>query len=476
MNKRWEEVTQLAKELGLDFFPVVYEVISQSVMDNICSYGLPIRFNHWSFGRTYDQQKMHGEMGYSKIYEVILNNNPSYAFMMDTNTDVQNIFIVAHCAGHSAFFKNNYMFKNTNRNMVAHAAEHAGRVQEYIERYGIDKVERIIDIGMALENHIDWHKGLYRKDYDKKSVKVREVVQNEFDDLLEPRKNYQPIKELVNSTLPPSPEKDLLFFLTKYAPLEDWERDVLDIIREEAYYFYPQRLTKISNEGFASYWHAEVMNNYDGLSAAEHMDFARDHEKVVQPGGNPFRINPYYLGYKIFKDIEKRYGQEKVFEVMQTENDISFIRNYLTMDLIKEMNLFVYGYDKEYAQDHRGDKYIQIHSKMRDDVVEALVSPLYNGGMPKIVIEEAKQGGQLTLRHISEEVGTLNIKYAKKTVEYIWELWAAPVELYMLNDSGETIKVVADEGGTDVVVLGEQLDFGLSNNNEQRDTKKIWMP
>ena len=368
------------------------------------------------------------------------------------------------------------MFKNTNRNMVAHAAEHAGRVQEYIERYGIDKVERIIDIGMALENHIDWHKGLYRKDYDKKSVKVREVVQNEFDDLLEPRKNYQPIKELVNSTLPPSPEKDLLFFLTKYAPLEDWERDVLDIIREEAYYFYPQRLTKISNEGFASYWHAEVMNNYDGLSAAEHMDFARDHEKVVQPGGNPFRINPYYLGYKIFKDIEKRYGQEKVFEVMQTENDISFIRNYLTMDLIKEMNLFVYGYDKEYAQDHRGDKYIQIHSKMRDDVVEALVSPLYNGGMPKIVIEEAKQGGQLTLRHISEEVGTLNIKYAKKTVEYIWELWAAPVELYMLNDSGETIKVVADEGGTDVVVLGEQLDFGLSNNNEQRDTKKIWMP
>ena len=136
MKKRMQEVIQLASDLGLDPFPVIYETIQRTTMDNICAYGLPTRARHWSYGRSYDHQKTYGEMGYSKVYEVILNNNPSYAFLLDTNSEVQNLFVAAHCEGHSHFFKHNCMFQNTDRNMVSHAAERAGRVEEYIEKHG----------------------------------------------------------------------------------------------------------------------------------------------------------------------------------------------------------------------------------------------------------------------------------------------------------------------------------------------------
>jgi stage V sporulation protein R len=329
-EKRFQEITELAIELGLDPFPVVHEIIERSTMFNICTYGLPARARHWSYGRSYDHLKAHGEMGLSKIYEVILNNNPSYAFLLDTNTKVQNLFIVAHCSAHSHVFKNNCMFKGSNRNMIRHAAEHAGRVEEYINKHGFEKVEHLMDIGIALCGHIDWHKGLYRKLYGEKHTVYRNHKRGEFDDVL--LKNQKPsvVKKIVNEKFPPHPEQDLLWFFINYAPLEDWEKDILDIIREEHFYFYPQGQTKILHEGFSSYWHAEIMYNYKGITSSEYLDFLRDHEKVVQPGGNPFQINPYYLGFRIFKDIEKRwdeshgkgYGKKKIFEVAAEDDDI----------------------------------------------------------------------------------------------------------------------------------------------------------
>jgi len=469
MNKRFEEVIEVGLELGIDAFPVVHEIIERSTMFNICAYGLPTRARHWSYGRSYDFQKATGEMGYSKIYEVILNNNPSYAFLLDTNTEVQNLFIVAHCQGHSAVFKNNYMFENTNRNMIKHAAEHAGRIEDYIEKYGFEKVEHLMDIGMALSHHIDWHKGLYRKPYGVKPVKCNRRKPNEFDDLLIKKK---PKPNVSCNKIPPHPEKDLLWFFINYAPLEEWEKDVLDIIREEQFYFYPQMQTKIVHEGAASYWHAEVMYNYN-LSSSEYVDFLRTHEKVVQPGGNPFRINPYYLGFKIFKDIEKRWdekygkgeGRKKVFDVIKNENDISFIRNYLTADLVEEMKLFTFGYVDDYPKDHKGDKFIEVKERIRDCVVETLISSLYNGGVPKIVITEIGPDGTLILKHNSSESGTLDHKFASKTLEYIWDLWAARIELYTKNEEDEEIILCFDEGG----YYEKNLDEGLSFEEVEED-------
>jgi stage V sporulation protein R len=464
-EKRFTEVTDLARELGLDPFPVVHEVIERSTMFNICAYGLPARARHWSYGRSYDHQKTHGEMGLSKVYEIILNNNPSYAFMLDTNTEIQNLFIVAHCAGHSHMFKNNHMFEGSNRNMIRHAAEHAGRIEEYISKYGFEKVEHLMDIGFGLCSHIDWHKGLYRKPYGSKKKKKTKRKYGEFDDILRTEKKEKPKKTA--KVFPPHPEKDLLWFFINYGPLEEWEKDVLDIIREEHFYFYPQMMTKIMHEGFASYWHAEIMYQYKGITQSEYLDFLRDHEKVVQPGGNPFRINPYFLGYRMFKDIEKRWdeshgpgaGKKKIFEVAQEENDISFIRNYLTADLIEDLKLFTYGYVKDYPKDYSREKYIEIKERMREEVVEALVRPLYNGGSPKIVITEVGPEGKLIMKHLSTHISTLDHRFASKTLEYIWDLWAAPIELHTKDDEDNDLVLCFDEAGYYEKSLDEELDF-----------------
>ena len=334
-----------------------------------------------------------------------------------------------------------------------------------------------MDIGMALDSHIDWHKGLYRKPYPKKSIRMREIKRGEFDDLILRKQKNTVIKEVINDKFPPHPEKDLLWFFINYGPLEEWEKDVLDIIREESYYFYPQMMTKIMNEGWASFWHAELMFKYNGLRPEEHMDFCRDHERVVQPGGNPFRINPYFLGFRIFKDIEKRWdekykngestitGREKIFQVRKDEDDISFIRNYLTADLIEELKLFTFGYVEDYPKDHNGEKFIEIKERMREDVVETLVAPLYNGGSPKIVITGVGNEGTLLLRHDSENVCTLDFKYAEKTLEYIWDLWTAPIELSVKNDDGNDVILCFDEAGFYQKETENDLDFDISDDD-----------
>jgi stage V sporulation protein R len=283
---------------------------------------------------------------------------------------------------------------------------------------------------------------------------------------------------VVNATMPPRPEKDLLWFFIHYAPLEDWERDILDIVREESFYFYPQRLTKIMNEGWAVYWHAELLHQYKNITPEEMIDFARTHEKVVQPG-NPFDINPYYLGYRIFKDIEKRWdekhvagesditGRQKIFEVRRDEDDISFLRNYLTIELVQELKLFTFGHQDEYGDDEEDEEILyEIKSRMREEVVEALVRPRYNNWAPKIVITDASSE-KICLRHESEELGTLNFRYAEHMLEYIWELWAAPVEMRVKDDDDREVVLFFDEVGFSHRLLEEEFGFLDEEDEEQ---------
>lgn len=458
-KQRIADLERLARENGLDFFPIVFEEVTVETMNNVGAYGLPTRARHWRYGRSYDHQKTYGKMGYSKVYEMITNNDPSYAFVADTNTTAQNLLITAHCFGHSDFFKCNIAFKGSDRNMVRHAGEHASRIDRYIHEYGLDAVERVMDAAFALENHIDTHKGLYRRPYGRRKVQTRRRKKGEFDDLLIRERRPSIIREVVNNRLPPRPERDLLWFFINYAPLEDWERDVLDIVREEAFYFHPQRATKIMNEGWAVYWHAELLFQYEGITAEEHIDFARTHEKVVQPGLF-YNINPYFLGFMLFRDIEKRWdelykkgespitGRQKIFEVRAEEDDISFLRNYMTDEFISELGLFTFGRTDDDDPRVRGQKdvFYEIKDRVREEVVEALVRPLYNGGAPEIAIVDASPE-KLQLKHASEHMGTLDFRYAEKTLEYIWELWTAPVELTCLDDDGNAITLCFDEAG-----------------------------
>jgi stage V sporulation protein R len=463
-NLRFLELRELAQRLGLDFFEVIFEVVPQDIMAEIAAYGLPTRARHWSYGKVYNQQRLYGQMGLSKIYEIVLNNDPAYAFLLDTNPDIANLLVVAHVYAHSDFFKHNVYFGPTNRNMVNAAVEHALRIDEYIERYGLERVEHVMDIAFAIDRHIDVHKGLVRKPYPTRQVVERERKPHTYADIFG-EEEFALTKVVIGDRLPPHPEKDLLWFLAQYAPIEPWERDVLEIIREESYYFYPHFATKILNEGWATYWHAEILNQYAELSPAETIDFGVLHAGVVNPG-HRMSINPYFLGYRILVDIERRWdklyaagksaitGRQKLFEVRTQENDISFLSNYLTQALVDELGLFAYGYACAHGPQAQrqcqkcGE--IAIQSRQVEDVVYSLVAPRYNYGAPKIAVTKVNGDGGLVLEHEWNDLGALDLNYAEKTLGYLHELWKKPVHLKTFNSRGAATALTYSVSGMEV--------------------------
>src|SRR5713101_4757260 len=451
---RVAELEALAQQHGLDFFPTSFEVVPHDIMTEVAAYGLPTRARHWSYGKVYQSQRLYGTMGLSKIYEIVLNSNPCLAFLLDTNPEIANLLVAAHVFGHVDFFKNNVLFAPTNRNMINDAVAHALRIDGYIERYGLETVEHLMDIGFALDRHIDPHQGVTRQPSPQRQVVEKERAAQPYDDLFNtssPSVTYV----VEGERLPPHPEHDLLWFLITYAPLEAWQRDVLQIIREESYYFYPQFNTKIMNEGWASYWHAELFHLYDGVSPEEMIEFARLHAGVVNPGGR-YAINPYYLGYMILVDIEKRWdqmhaagetpvtGREKIFEVRRTEDDLSFLRNYLTAELVQRLNLFAYGSNCTHppGQPCPQCQHMVITSRVRDAVVEALLAPRYNYGVPRIIIQEVTNN-TLCLEHLDRATTFLDRQYANNTLMYMVELWKHPVNLLTSDEDGrETVLTV----------------------------------
>ena len=454
---RVAELEALAREQGLDFFPVSFEVVPQDIMTEVASYGLPTRARHWSYGKVYQHQHLYGTMGLSKIYEIVLNSDPGLAFLLDTNPEIANLLVAAHVFGHVDFFKNNLCFADTNRKMVNDAVAHALRIDAYIERYGLDVVEHLMDIGFALDHHIDHYKGLQRQPYPPRRVVEKERQVLPYDDLLdEPARSIT--YEVEGERLPPHPEHDLLWFLLTYAPLEAWQRDVLQIIREESYYFYPQFNTKIMNEGWASYWHAELFHLYDGVSPEDMLEFARLHAGVVNPGGR-FSLNPYYLGYTMLVDIEQRWdqkhaagevaltGRQKLFEVRRTEDDLSFLRNYLTPELVERLNLFAYGSDCTHppGQQCPQCQTVVITARERDAVVEALLAPRYNYGVPRIVVHDVANN-TLCLEHLDRTTTFLDRQYANSTLAYVAELWKHPVHLLTSDERGQPTSLTSQPG------------------------------
>lgn len=446
-----EQIWEIATvKFGLDPFPVRFEIVPATVMYEIGSYALPGRYSHWTFGKAYHRQKMMYDFGLSKIYEVVINSNPSYAFLLETNSTTQNKMVIAHVLGHVDFFKNNVYFSKTNRRMVDEAAIHARRMSEYEFKYGRKVVEDFLDAVLSIEEHIDpnlfirkapRHTDARGKDEQAKRREGR------YDDLFSedelggsPEGGKDEKKKLQPEH--PLPEKDILYYLMKHSPiLEDWQRDVMAMIHEEMEYFIPQMQTKIMNEGWASIWHSRIMRELD-LPTSNHLEFAELHAGVVSPHRG--QLNPYYLGYRIFEDIEKRWdnpakeerekfgrpggqGREKMFEVRELDNDISFLRNYLTEELCEELDLFVYQLvdDEEWT----------ITEKAWEKVRNQLVANMTNFGFPymEIVDGDYNHNRELYLMHRFEGV-ELDMKYARKTLEYVYKLWGRKVHLETVVD------------------------------------------
>lgn len=270
LQAAWEEIEQYAKDYGLDFFPIIYEVLDyRTLYETAALGGFPTRYSHWRFGMDYDQLiKGHVYLG-STIYEMVINTSPSYAYLLEGNDMVTQKMVMAHVTGHVDFFKNNMWFAHTNRKMLDEMANHAVRIQRVIDRYGYDVVEDFIDTCLSLENLIDYHAPYIRRpesqtprpvagDYEAAPVVEGLPVERHYmKDYINPPKYMEQRRRQMEQEaakarrFPESPQKDILLFLMNYAPLERWQHTVLDVIRSEAYYFAPQGMTKILNEGWA---------------------------------------------------------------------------------------------------------------------------------------------------------------------------------------------------------------------------------
>lgn len=250
-----ERIWDIGHNFGLDPFPTHFEVVPAAIMYEFGAYGLPGRFSHWTHGKAYHQMKMMYDYGLSKIYELVINTNPCYGFLMENNSIVQNKLVVAHVMGHCDFFKNNVYFKHTSRQMIETASANADRIRKYEYEHGQRVVEEFLDAVLAIQEHIDPHVQMRPRDPEQaQRDRHRRPHEGPYDDLWKLEERNQPEKEeeRPRRRFPEEPEKDILAFMIQHAPdLEDWQRDVIGIVREEMLYFLPQMQTKIMNEGWA---------------------------------------------------------------------------------------------------------------------------------------------------------------------------------------------------------------------------------
>ena len=252
------EITEIATGFGLDFYPMRYEICPSEIIYTFGAYGMPTRYSHWSFGKQFHKMKLHYDFGLSKIYELVINSDPCYAFLLDSNSLIQNKLIVAHVLAHCDFFKNNIRFQNTKRDMVESMAATADRIRHYETIHGKKEVETFLDAVLAIEEHIDPSMMRAKFDLFNEEESSEEIKQKQtpYDGLWSldskdlPEKS--PIKK--HKKFPPRPEKDIVLFIEQYSrELTDWQRDILTMMREEMLYFWPQLETKIMNEGWASF-------------------------------------------------------------------------------------------------------------------------------------------------------------------------------------------------------------------------------
>ena len=466
------EIEQYAADYGLDFFPLIYEILQSGEINELAAKGgFPVRYPHWRFGMEFEQLNKGYTYGLQKIYEMVINTDPCYAYLMDANNVIDQKLVMAHVYGHSDFFKNNYYFSKTNRKMLDEMANHATRIRGYIDRFGQQNVEDFIDRCLSMENMIDYFAPFIKRTGEaiKKPKKVKRLKsKNYMNSYINPpgfiEEQEQQLSEEhdVMPAFPSQPETDVLRFLIEYAPLENWQRDVLSIISEESYYFAPQGMTKIMNEGWASYWHSTIMTT-KVLKDADVIDYADHHSATVQM--SPGQLNPYKVGIELFRDIEERWnkgrfgkeydecdsyeekkhwdkklglGRKKIFEVRKIYNDVTFIDTFLTEEFCQDNQLFTYRFNE------RTKKY-EINSREFEAIKQQLLFSLTNMGQPKIQVVNAnyENRGELLLQHVTDKFG-LDENYAHRTLENIFFMWKRPVQVQ--TKSGEDIILLCFDG------------------------------
>jgi stage V sporulation protein R len=453
-------IQDIVTELGLDVMPQEFDVVPAQKMLEIMAYKLPVNFSHWSFGRDYEIERTKFEYGFAVPYEVVFNSNPCRAYLMETNPFPIQVMVMAHVYAHNDFIRNNRHFQLTRRDMITSASEATARFRQYEEDYGLETVEKLIDSGMAIQ----WNINPDEQVHPETEEQVRERLygwakgapaRGAFDDLLPPKEISIEEKRKLRKKTPPESTADLLGYIIEHSPkgLQEWQKDILSTIRNQAQYFMPYRRTKIMNEGWATYWHEKILQQLfaDRFLSAEEHGYCNLYNARVK-AHHPRQINPYLLGWAQFNNIEERWdrgcfgeayeecndagektkwdlglmkGREKIFQIRRTHMDWFFIDEFLNKEVIDDLNLYIY---------EEKDKYTHYDLVVTDTVwirvKQALLQSLMNWGIPRILVTDGNYQGslQLYLKHEFEGL-PLDDEYCRKTLEHIFFLWERPVYL-----------------------------------------------
>ena len=485
LARTYEAIEEIAvKDLGLEVYPNQIEIISsEQMLDAYSSIGMPLMYRHWSFGKHFvREEQLYRKGARGLAYELVINSNPCISYHMEENTMAMQALVTAHAAfGHNHFFKNNYLFQQwTDAGAILDYMEFAkGYISRCEERHGLAAVEEILDAGHALMDHGVFRYRRAQRDTPQRAEKrKRERLKYEartYNDLwrtlpssksgAEPDEDERELAERKKKLR--LPEENLLYFLEKNSPiLEPWQREILHIVRKIAQYFYPQKQTKVMNEGCATFVHYYIINKlYDEgrLTEGAMLEILHSHSNVVcQPAFDDKRfsgVNPYALGFEMMQDIvrvcteptdeDRRYlpeiaGKDDwrgiLREAWANHRDESFIQQYLSPHLIRKMRLFVLN------DDEKDSHYTvsAIHDERGYDNVRRSIARNYDLGMmePNIQIVDLDLKGdrKLCLQHNMRDGIPLAEKSRDEVIRHIRRLWGYDVVLKGVdNQSGETL-------------------------------------
>jgi len=419
----WDEkILRVAEDLGLDWHPIDYEIIDYQEMLGAMAYvGLPTHYRHWSFGKEYERTHTLYNAGQTGLpYEMIINSNPSIAYLMKENALYIHILTMAHCVGHSDFFKQNRMFADTDPdNIIDNFKASAKYVKKLIEdpSIGVERVERVLDAAHSVKYQVPRAIGIKYKSRDEFIASAKARMARD--------KNYKPDLTKV----PIQPEYNILRFIAEHSKhLEEWERNLILIVEESSKYFIPQALTKTMNEGWACTIHYKIINELN-LPDSLHLPFIKLHNQVVRP--HLGTLNPYHLGFKLFEKIIEEKGFEEAMIVREVHNDISFLRFYLDEEFMQEQNYFSYSFKKD-------KKVTTIDDVSNEEGWEAVRDQMIqNIGLnrtPVIYIDEIEKDNTLSLVH-DHDGRDLDLRYADKTFRHIKTLWGDEIRLVSIVEN-----------------------------------------
>lgn len=418
-------IEDVARGFGLDFFDVVFEMVDPRDVNALAAYaGFPVRYPSWRFGMDFERLDKGSSWGLSKIYELVVNTDPARAWLVRTNSLMEQKLVMAHVCGHADFFKNNVWFQPTDRRMNDTMQRHADRVRALVDLLGQDKVETFLDRALSLDNLVDPFLPL-REHLRRQTRRPDEAGGAASFEQVRARSAAR------ESARPPT--YDVLGFLLDRAPLEPWQHEIVALVRAEAQYFVPQRTTKIMNEGWASFWHSRILTT-GVLGPSEIVDFADCHSGATAAG--PSQLNPYKLGIELFRAAEER-GYD-LFRLRRAHNDASLIDEIVDERFAARNSLFLFG------KSPRSGRTEVLETDWRA-VKQKLLQELAWGGLPQIEIVDDDHGGtgELVLQH-HHDGRDLELSAAGETMKHLASLWGRRVHL--LTQEENTAKRLSTDG------------------------------